>query len=74
VEITTKKMQDTEHCPESKKSYKMKQGKTFTGMHFFNELKKFRLTGILDTVAITSSSIVYTIWRGENTRFLIICL
>jgi hypothetical protein len=25
--ITTKKMQDTEHCPESKKSYKMKQGK-----------------------------------------------
>jgi len=24
---TTKKMQDTEHCPESKKSYRMKQGK-----------------------------------------------
>jgi len=28
-EITTKKMQDTEHCPESKKSYKVKQGKLF---------------------------------------------
>jgi hypothetical protein len=44
--ITTKKMQDTEHCPESNKSYKMKQ-ENFYRYAFLSCIEKFRFTGIL---------------------------
>ena len=44
--LPQKKMQDTEHCPESNKSYKMKQ-ENFYRYAFLSCIEKTRFTGIL---------------------------
>jgi glycogen synthase len=52
-----KKMQDTGHCPESKKTFL-----------FFNNSIAVH-SKIMDTVANTSSSFVDTVWREKTRSF-----
>jgi len=67
--ITTKKMQDIEHCPESKKSYKMKQGKL---LQISISLMNWKSSGLQEYwYKMFKISYIITFWHhfgGEKTR------